>query len=27
MIDDYWDNWADDIFNILMEDIEDWFNN
>ena len=27
MIDDYWSNWADDIFNILMEDIDDWFNN
>lgn len=27
MIDDYWDNWADDIFNILMEDIDDFFNN
>lgn len=23
IIDDYWDNWADEIFNILTEDIED----
>lgn len=27
MIDDYWDNWADEIFDILMEDIDDFFNN
>lgn len=27
VIDDYWDSWAEDIFNILTEDIEKWFNN
>lgn len=27
MVDEYWDEWADGIFNILMEDIEDWFAN
>lgn len=27
MIDNYWDEWADRIIEIMMEDIEDWFNN
>ena len=26
-IDEYWDTWADEIFDILMEDIDNWFNN
>mgnify|MGYP006992072523 CR=1 FL=1 len=27
MVEDYWDEWADGIFDILMEDINDWFEN
>ena len=27
MVDDYWDNWADEIYQLLMEDITDFFNN
>jgi len=27
MLDEYWDEWADRIFEILMEDIDDWFSN
>lgn len=27
MVEDYWDEWADGIFDILMEDIDDWFEN
>lgn len=27
MVEDYWDEWADGIFDILMEDINDWFAN
>ena len=27
MVEDYWDEWADGIFDILMEDIDDWFAN
>ena len=26
-VEEYWDGWADGIFEILMEDIEDWFGN
>lgn len=27
MVDEYWSSWADDIISIMMEDIEDFFNN
>ena len=27
MLDDYFDNFADEVFEILLEDIDDWFNN
>ena len=27
MLDDYWDEWADRIVEILLEDMVDWFNN
>lgn len=27
MVEDYWSEWADGIFDILMEDIDDWFEN
>lgn len=26
-VEEYWDGWADGIFQILMEDIDDWFDN
>lgn len=27
MVDEYWDEWADRIVEILLEDMVDWFNN